>query len=169
MAKLLLAVCLLWSYFYFAEVFTTWYGHKPIEWEIFSFMADRYGLLLFIMILGNTIVPIIGLCFRRIRRSLGALLVITLLVNLAMFIERFLIVIPSLSHKNIPFIWGSYSPSWVELTIMVAAFALFFLLYTLFAKFFPILAITDVREQEEALRGSRQLGRTRVETLVNEE
>ncbi|WP_303721734.1 NrfD/PsrC family molybdoenzyme membrane anchor subunit [Malonomonas rubra] len=169
MAKLLLAVCLLWSYFYFSEVFTTWYAHKPIEWEIFSFMSSRYGIMLLIMMLGNTIVPIIGLCFRQVRRSLPALLVITLLVNLAMFIERFLIVVPSLSHKNIPFIWGSYTPSWVELAIMVASFALFFLLYTLFAKFFPILAITDVREQEEVLLGSQQNGRTRLETLVKEE
>lgn len=169
MSKLLLAVCLLWSYFYFAEVFTTWYGHKPIEWEWFSYMHDHYGIPLFIMILGNTIVPIIGLCFRSIRRSTTALLVITLLVNVAMFIERFLIVVPSLSHKNIPFIWGSYTPSWVELAIAVAAFALFFLLYTLFAKFFPILAITDVREQEEALLGRQQLGRAQVETLINEE
>ncbi len=169
MSKLLLAVCLLWSYFYFAEVFTTWYGHKPIEWEWFSYMHDHYGLALFIMILGNTIVPIVGLCFRRVRRSTAALLGITLLVNVAMFIERFLIVVPSLSHKNIPFIWGSYTPSWVEMSIALAAFALFFLLYTLFTKFFPILAITDVREQEEALIGQQQLGRARVETLVNEE
>ncbi len=169
MSKLLLAVCLLWSYFYFAEVFTTWYGHKPIEWEIFSFMHDHYSIPLFIMILGNTIVPIIGLCFRSVRRSMPALLVITLLVNVAMFIERFLIVVPSLSHKNIPFVWGSYTPSWVEVAIMVAAFALFFLLYTLFAKFFPILAVTDVREQDEALLGHQSLGRTQVETLVNEE
>ncbi len=169
MSKLLLAVCLLWSYFYFAEVFTTWYGHKPIEWEWFSYMHDHYGIALFIMILGNTIVPIIGLCFRSVRRSMPALLVITLLVNVAMFIERFLIVVPSLSHKNIPFAWGSYTPSWVELAIALAAFALFFLLYTLFAKFFPILAVTDVREQEEALIGQQRLGRTQVETLVNEE
>ena len=169
MAKLLLAVCLLWSYFYFAEVFTTWYGHKPIEWEIFRFMGEEYGLMLFLMILGNTIVPIIGLCFRRIRRSLPALLVITLLVNLAMFIERFLIVVPPLSHKNVPFVWGSYTPSWVEIAIMVAAFALFFLLYTLFTKFFPILAMTDVREQDEALSGHQKVGRAQLETLVNEE
>ncbi len=169
MAKLLLAVCLIWSYFYFADVFTIWYGHKPIEWEVFRFTHHAYAIPFLIMMLGNTIVPIIGLCFRAVRRSLKALLFITLLVNVAMFIERFLIVAPSLSHKNIPFVWSSYSPSWVEWSIMAAAFALFALLYTLFARFFPIIAVTDVREQEEALVGEQPLGRVRVKTLVREE
>lgn len=86
-----------------------------------------------------------------------------------MFTERFLIIVPSLSHKNVPFLWGTYDPTWVELSITAAAFAGFGLLYMLFAKFFPIVAITDVREETEALRGESQRGRTRLATLVNEE
>lgn len=169
LAKLLLAVTLLWSYFYFAEVFTTWYGHQPIEWEVFRFMADQYRAFLVIMLLGNSVVPISCLIWRRVRRSIPALLVISLLVNVAMFIERFLIIVPSLSHKNMPFIWGAYTPTWVEMTIMAAAFSGFALLYMLFAKFFPIMAITDVREETEALRGTTVRGRTRLNTLVEEE
>ncbi|NIQ97819.1 MAG: polysulfide reductase [Desulfuromonadales bacterium] len=169
MAKLLLAVCLLWSYFYFAEVFITWYGNRPIEWEVFSFMIGEYTPFLLIMLIGNTLVPIVFLCFRCVRRSIPALLVISLLVNVAMFIERFLIVVPFLSHKNEPFVWGSYSPTWVELAIAVAAFAGFGLLYILFAKFFPIMAVADVRENVEALRGRHRLGRSDVETLVKED
>ncbi len=169
MAKLLLVVTLFWSYFYFAEVLTAWYGNKPIEWEVFSFIATRYTPLLALMLLGNTLVPIIALCFRRVRRSIPALLVITLLVNLAMFIERFLILVPSLSHKNIPFAWGSYTPSWVELSVMAAAFALFGLLYTLFAKFFPIVAISDVREENEALAQSSKVGRSEMPTIIQED
>ncbi|MBE0597618.1 MAG: polysulfide reductase NrfD [Desulfuromonadales bacterium] len=169
MGKLLLAVTLLWSYFYFAEVLTLWYAHEPIEWEMFRYMAERYGWLLFLMILGNTLLPISLLTFRRIRRSIPAMLGITLMVNVAMFTERFLIVVPPLSHKNIPFVWGSYTPSWVELSVMAAAFAGFGLLYLLFAKFFPIVAVTDVREQEETLAGERRLGRTRLETMAREE
>ncbi len=169
MAKLLLVICLLWSYFYFAEVFTTWYGHKSIEWEVFSFQHSHYTLPLFIMLLGNTLVPIFCLTWRRIRRSIPALLVISLLVNVAMFTERFLIIITSLSHKNVPFIWGSYTPTWVELSITAAAFGGFGLLYMTFAKFFPIIAITDVREEPEALRGETKLGRTRLTTMVKED
>jgi molybdopterin-containing oxidoreductase family membrane subunit len=169
MAKILLVICMLWSYFYFAEVFTTWYGHKPIEWEVFSFQHNHYALPFFIMLLGNTLVPIPCLIWGRIRRSIPALLVISLLVNVAMFIERFLIIVPSLSHKNVPFLWGTYSPTWVELSITAAAFGGFGLLYMLFAKVFPIMAITDVREETEALRGETQLGRARLATLVKEE
>jgi hypothetical protein len=65
--------------------------------------------------------------------------------------------------------WGSYLPSWVELTVMAAAFSGFALLYMLFAKFFPIMAITDVREETEALRDTAVRGRTRLTTLVDEE
>lgn len=169
MGKLLLAVTLLWSYFYFAEVLTVWYAHEPAEMEMFRSMISHYGGFLFLMILGNTILPIPLLLIRRVRRSIPAMLVITLLINVAMFTERFLIVVPSLSHKHIPFVWGGYAPTWVELSIMAAAFAGFGLLYTLFSKFFPIVAVTDVREQEEALAAERSLGRARLETVVREE
>ena len=61
------------------------------------------------------------------------------------------------------------SATWVELSITAAAFGGFGLLYMLFAKVFPIMAITDVREETEALRGETQLGRARLATLVKEE
>ncbi len=146
MGKLQLVIALLWSYAYFVEVQTTWYAHHPIEWEVFSFMAGRYTPLLLLMLIGNAVVPIIALCFKKLRRSIPVMLVVTLLINVAMFIERFLIIVPSLSHKNMPFVWGTYHPSWVELSVMAGAFAGFALLYTLFAKTFPMVAVTDVRE-----------------------
>ena len=61
------------------------------------------------MLLGNSLLPITALCFKRLRRSIGVMLVISLLINVGMFIERFLIIVPSLSHKNMPFVWG-YRP-----------------------------------------------------------
>ena len=168
MGKLLLVISLLWSYAYFVDVQTTWYAHEPIEWEVFSFMSDRYTWQLAVMLLGNSLVPITVLCFRRLRRSIGVMLVVTLLINVGMYIERFLIIIPSLSHKNMPFAWGRYSPSWVEISVNVMALALFALLYTLFAKFFPIVAVTDVRELE-ARQGRVQLGRAKLPSLTEED
>jgi molybdopterin-containing oxidoreductase family membrane subunit len=96
------------------------------------------------------------------------MLVITVLINIAMFIERYLIIVPSLSHKNMPFVWGSYSPSWVELSVTAAAFAGFSLMYTLFAKFFPMVAVTDVRELG-VRHADIRLGRTKVHSLSEEE
>jgi Ni/Fe-hydrogenase subunit HybB-like protein len=168
MGKLLLVICLLWSYAYFVEVQTTWYAHEPIEWEVFSFMSGKYTPLLVLMLFGNSVLPVTGLCFKKVRRSIKAMLVITVLVNISMFIERFLIIVPSLSHKNMPFVWGTYSPSWVELSITAAAFAAFSLMYVLFAKFFPMVAVTDVREL-----GIRhvdvRLGRADVHSITGEE
>ena len=85
-----------------------------------------------------------------------------------MFIERFLIIVPSLSHKNMPFVWGTYSPSWVELSVTAGAFAGFALMYTLFAKTFPMVAVTDVREYESQ-KALIPLGRTSVPSLVGKE
>jgi molybdopterin-containing oxidoreductase family membrane subunit len=168
MAKILLVISLLWSYVYFAEVLTIWYGNKPIEWEVFVFTAKKYWFLLGLMVLGNTFITIPALCFRKIRRSIPALLVISLFVNVGMFIERFLIVVPVLSHRNVPFVWGVYRPTWVEVSIMVAAFAGFGLLYTLFAKFFPMVSLNDMQEGKNHASASR-LGRTTVKTVVMED
>jgi molybdopterin-containing oxidoreductase family membrane subunit len=96
------------------------------------------------------------------------MLAVSLLVNISMFIERFLIIVPSLSHKNMPFVWGAYSPSWVEISVNVAAVAGFALLYTVFAKFFPMVAVTDVRELE-VRQAEVSLGRARLPAIAEEE
>lgn len=168
MGKLLLVICLLWSYAYFVEVQTTWYAHEPIEWEVFSFMSGKYTPWLILMLIGNSVLPVMALCFKKVRRSIRAMLVITLLVNVGMFIERYLIIVPSLSHKNMPFVWGTYSPSWVELSVTAAAFAGFTLLYVLFAKFFPMVAVTDVRELG-VRHADISLGRAEVHSISEEE
>ncbi len=165
MGKLLLMICLLWSYAYFVDVNITWYAHEPIEWEVFSFMSGKYTPLLILMLIGNSVLPVTALCFKRVRRSIKAMLVITVLINICMFIERFLIIVPSLSHKNMPFIWHTYSPSLVEVSVNAAALAGFALLYTLFAKFFPIVAVTDVRELE-VRQAEVQFGRTKVPAIT---
>jgi Ni/Fe-hydrogenase subunit HybB-like protein len=167
MGKLLLVICLLWSYAYFVDVNITWYAHEPIEWETFSFMAGKYTPLLILMLFGNSLLPITVLCFKKLRRNIKVMLVVTLLINVCMFIERFLIIVPSLSHKNMPFVWHAYSPSLVEISVNMAAFAGFILLYALFTKFFPIVAVTDVRELGVRHRDVT-LGRAKVHSISEE-
>jgi molybdopterin-containing oxidoreductase family membrane subunit len=168
MGKLLLVISLLWTYAYFVEVQITWYAHEPIEWEVFSFLSSRYTPQLLIMLVGNSLLPIIFLCFKKLRRSIGVMLVVSLWVNVAMFIERFLIIVPTLSHKNMPFAWGSYSPSLVETLVNLGALAGFVLLFILFAKFFPIVAISDVRELD-VRKAEVPMGRTRVPSIAEKE
>ena len=131
-------------------------------------MSGRYTIPLLVMLVGNSLLPITAMCFKKLRRSIGVMLVVSLWVNVAMFIERFLIIVPSLSHKNMPFVWGSYSPSLVEISVNLAALAGFALLYTLFAKFFPIVALSDVRELE-ARQSEVRLGRARLPSIAGKE
>jgi molybdopterin-containing oxidoreductase family membrane subunit len=130
-------------------------------------MSGKYTPLLIFMLIGNSVLPVTGLCFRKVRRSVKAMLVITVLINISMFIERYLIIVPSLSHKNMPFVWGTYSPSWVEFSITAGAFAGFALLYTLFAKYFPMVAVTDVRELG-VRHADIRLGRAEVHSITEE-
>ena len=62
-----------------------------------------------------------------------------------MWLERFLIVVPPLEHKYLPYDWGSYSPTWVEITITVGTFMGMILLYVLFAKFVPMISIWELK------------------------
>ena len=168
MGKLLLVISLLWAYAYFVEVNIIWYAHEPIEWEVFTNMADRYTPLLLLMLFGNAVLPIVTLCFKKLRRNIMVMLVVSLLVNICMFIERFLIIVPSLSHKNMPFIWHTYSPSWVEISVNLMALAIFALLYTIFAKFFPIVAVSDVRELD-VREGHVPFGRADLPSIAGKE
>jgi molybdopterin-containing oxidoreductase family membrane subunit len=65
-----------------------------------------------------------------------------------MWLERFLIIVPSLAHKQLPYSWGSYGPRPVEITIMAATFAAMVLLYALFSKFVPIISIWELKAGE---------------------
>ncbi len=65
-----------------------------------------------------------------------------------MWLERFLIIVPSLSHKNLPYSWGSYAPRWPEIVIFGGSICAMILLYTLFVKFIPIISIWELKVGE---------------------
>ena len=80
-----------------------------------------------------------------------------------MYIERYLIVIPGLSRAQMPFMWANWTPTWVEISITAATFAGFTLLYILFTKFFPVIAIWEVKEGQ-MLHSTREIAGTEVPT-----
>ncbi len=147
LGKLLLTMTLLWGYFYFSEFLTIWYGRLIEEWAVLSSYGKHYLPLFAVMVSCNFLIPLPLLCFRRIRRSIPALFVISLIVNVGMWTERALIIVPSLARRNDPFVWHNYFPSWVELSIFAGSIAFFALLYVLFSKIFPVMAVTDIKEQ----------------------
>ncbi len=84
---------------------------------------------------------------RRVRYSVGWLAWISLLVNVGMFYERFVIIVTSLGRSFDPFAWKMYAPRWPEISILSGSFAWFFLLFLLFAKTFPVVSMWEVKEQ----------------------
>jgi len=145
-AKVIIVTGLIVGYSYIIEQFMAHYSGNIWEQAIYSYRpVGHYAWAFWIMIICNSVVPLLFF-FRRFRTSIFWLFTIGILVNLGMWFERFVIIITSLSHDFIPYAWGNYAPTWVELGIICGTFAWFFLLFLLFAKHLPAVAITEVKE-----------------------
>ena len=145
LAKLELVMALIWSYFYFIEFITSWYANNPVEFRIWEYQWERFPHLLIIM-LGGTALAIVMLSFHKVRTSPLLLFIITVIINIGMYIERYLIVVPVLTHRDNAFTWTDYTPSFVEASVALAAVAYFFLLYAIFSKLLPVVTVADIRE-----------------------
>jgi molybdopterin-containing oxidoreductase family membrane subunit len=148
LGKLMLAMSLLWGYFVFNERLVTWYGNTPHEMHaLWSTQMGRYAPLFWTMIVCNFVLPFPLLAIRKLR-SIGTTVIASCGVVVGMWLERFLIVVPSLSYKGTPYSWGSYLPRWPELVIFGSSFAAMALLYLLFSKFIPIISIWEMKVGE---------------------
>src|SRR3989338_5945119 len=94
------------------------------------------------------VVPFTLLC-RKKTRTVAGTVIASISVNIGMWLERFLIVVPSLSRPRLPVHSGHYVPTWVEWSMMAGFLATFILLYILFTKLFPIVSIWEIREGRE--------------------
>jgi molybdopterin-containing oxidoreductase family membrane subunit len=158
---LLLVMCCLWFYFTFAEHLTAWYAQEPNELTVFDAkLFGRFAPLFWAMFVCCFIVPFAILANWRTRTITGTL-VASISVNVGMWLERFTIVVPSLSNPRAPVHTFIYSPSWVEWSLMAGCFAAFALLYMGFTKLFPIISIWEL-EPEPA-----PVGRHAVESGLN--
>jgi molybdopterin-containing oxidoreductase family membrane subunit len=139
---------LLWGYFVFAERLTVWYGNKPEEMAAFwSTQRGRFAPLYWTMVVCNFVIPFALLSIRRLRTITGCVIA-SIGVLVGMWLERFLIIVPSLAHKALPYSWGTYQPQPIEILITVSTFAAMALLYTLFAKLIPVISIWELKVGE---------------------
>jgi len=146
MSKLLLLTSLIVGYAYGVEYFLAWYSADPIEKQSFLWRATgAYAGPFWVMVFCNVVVPM-TLWFKKTRNSLAALFIISVFVNIGMWYERFVIIVSSLAHEFDPAAWGIYTPSWVELSILVGSFAWFFFWFLLFTKVLPVISIAEVKE-----------------------
>jgi molybdopterin-containing oxidoreductase family membrane subunit len=157
LAKLCLLTSMIVGYAYATEYFIAWYGGNPVERETFYNRAfGQYWWATWTMLVCNAFIPQL-LWFKKVRTNLAYLFVISIFINIGMWFERFVIIVTSLSHEFEPWQWAYYLPRWPELGILVGSFSWFSLWFLLFIRFFPVVAIAEVKEAlPPPLRGGRR-------------
>lgn len=146
---LLLVMTLLWFYFTFTEYLTTYYGGEPIHMTIFwTKVTGRFAPYFWGMVLFCFVIPLPILSFKKMRTPLGTLIA-SISVIIGMWLERYVIVVPTLTNPRLPNEMVHYFPTWIEWSMFAGCIAFFILLYMLFTKLFPIVSIWEVREGRE--------------------
>jgi Ni/Fe-hydrogenase subunit HybB-like protein len=146
LAKVILLTSLIISYAYVVESFMCWYSQDPIELMTFHMRYfGPWGWMFWVMVLCNCLIPL-ALFSPRIRVSPVPLFIITIFVNIGMWFERFVIIAGSLATNFEPSQWRFWHPSLTEMGITVGAFAWFVMLFSLFARFMPIISMTELKE-----------------------
>ena len=153
MAKVLLATGLMVSYGYATEHFIAWYSGNKLE--AFAFFNTRprgpYAPIYWLMLTCNVLVPQI-LWWKRARGSVWLLWIVSLLVNVGMWTERFVIIVTSLHRDFLPSSWAMYRPTWVDWSIFTGTIGFFGLLFLLFLRFVPSVAASEVKELRRELQ-----------------
>lgn len=145
MCKVTLATGSIVGYAYGMEFFIAWYGGNPYEAYAFQNRAfGPYWWAYWIMISCNVITPQF-FWFKKLRTNVVIVWILSIFVNIGMWFERFVIVVTSLHRDYIPANWGYYSPTIVDVLTFVGTFGLFMVLFLLFIRFLPLIAISEVK------------------------
>jgi molybdopterin-containing oxidoreductase family membrane subunit len=145
MAKLMLLTGTLVGYAYATEFFIAWYSGNPFERFAFINRAlGPYGWAYWIMVTCNVVVPQL-FWFKKLRTHIPVLFVASLLINVGMWFERFVIVVTSLHRDFLPSAWGLYAPTTWDILTLIGSFGLFFTMFCLFVRFLPMVAISEVK------------------------
>ncbi len=154
MAKVMLATGLMVAYGYLMEGFMAWYSGNQYE---SAMMANRlfgpYAPLFWSLLLCNVMVPQL-LWLQRVRSNVLALFIIAIVVNIGMWLERFIIVVTSLHRDFLPSVWGMYVPTVWDWATFVGTIGLFFALLFLFVRILPMISIFEMRELVSEMGGS---------------
>lgn len=134
---------------YLTELFVAWYSGNPYEW--YAFRETRvnifspYGWSYYGMMFCNVVSPQL-FWSRKLRRNVLFTFFMSILINVGMWFERFVIIVTSIYRDYLPSSWPTYySPSIWEIGFFVGTFGLFFTCYFLFAKYFPVIAVAEIK------------------------
>ncbi|NQV38683.1 MAG: polysulfide reductase NrfD [Candidatus Marinimicrobia bacterium] len=145
MAKIMLVTSSMVGYAYSMEFFIAWYSGNV--YEQFAFINrgfGNYAWAYWIMISCNVILPQF-FWFKKIRYNTKLLFIASILVNVGMWFERFVITVSSLSRDFLPSSWAYYSPTIFDILTFVGSFGLFFTFFLLFLRFLPMVSMTEVK------------------------
>ena len=145
MAKIMLVTGTMVGYAYATEFFTAWYSGNP--YEIFTFLnraGGPYAWAYWIMVSCNVISPQI-FWFKKARTSIPILFVVSIVINIGMWFERFVIIVTSLHRDFLPSSWGYFSPTLWDVLCLLGSFGLFFTMFCLFVRFLPMVATAEVK------------------------
>ncbi|MEX1011438.1 MAG: NrfD/PsrC family molybdoenzyme membrane anchor subunit [Balneolaceae bacterium] len=142
---ILLVTGMMVGFAYGMEKFIAWYGGVEYEKAIFMYRASGpYAWAYWIMISCNVLAPQFY-WVKKFRRHIGLTFVISIIINIGMWFERFVIVVSSLSQDYLPSSWGYYTPTIWDVMTYVGTFGLFFTFFLLFLRFLPMVAVAELK------------------------
>jgi molybdopterin-containing oxidoreductase family membrane subunit len=145
MAKVMLVTGLIVAYGYLVEAFIGWYSGDTFERYVsFNRTTGPYAIFYLALVVCNIAIPQ-ALWLKRVRTSVPVLFVIALIINIGMWLERFVIVVTSLHRDFLPSAWGMYSPTFWDWATFAGSIGLFLALLFLFLRFLPMISIAEMR------------------------
>ncbi|HZH04464.1 MAG TPA: NrfD/PsrC family molybdoenzyme membrane anchor subunit [Myxococcaceae bacterium] len=151
MCKVIVATGLMVAYGYLMEHFIAWYSGSKEEAFVFLNRAfGPYWVIYWLMMFCNVLVPQI-FWFKKVRYSLKVVWVASILINVGMWCERFIIIVTSLHRDFLTSSWGMYYPTWVDICLFIGTMGLFGTLFLLFLRFLPAVSASEVKEYQYEL------------------
>lgn len=146
MAKMIIFTGFIVTYAYAIEFFIAYYSGARYEKALFWFRPfGELKVFFFLMVFCNCVAPL-PFWMKSIRTNIPALWIISIFINVGMWMERYNIVVTSLAHDFDPYAWGTYTFEWVEIWITIGSFGWFFLWFFIFVKIMPSLAVAELKE-----------------------
>ena len=158
MGRFLLLLSFAWAYFYFSDYIVPWYNGEPAMKVVLDLLRRGWASpLWYLMLFGNILLPVATLWSRRVLHSTAALVIISVFVQIGMYLERYFIVPVFLGYNELPFSWGVYVPR-AGVLLTVAAMAMIVLLYMIFSRFIPLIPVWEILEGQ-IFQGLERIGR----------
>jgi hypothetical protein len=145
MNKIMLVTGMLVGYAYAMEMFIAWYSGN--EYERYAFVnraLGPYAWAYWTMISCNVLSPQV-FWFKKLRTNIPVMFIVSILINIGMWFERFVIIVTSLHRDFIPSSWGMFSPTVIDVTTYLGTIGVFFTLFLLFMRWLPMVAMAEVK------------------------